>query len=98
MKKQILILLLFLMLLTACRAESLTDCVVIDKEYTPKWVQLMPIYNGKSFIYMPVVHSDRWTITIEGKGAESGEKHCQVVEVTQSEYDRYHIGDEYKQE
>lgn len=98
MTKRILALALLLMLLTACRAESLTNGVVVEKGYEPGWVQLMPIYNGETFTYIPVSHPAQWTITVEGEGSESGEKYQEVINVTQAEYDQYNIGDKYKQE
>lgn len=67
MKKIILIgalLLIMLIVLTGCSYEEVSG-EVINKEYTPKRVTVQPIYTGKFFSTIPVVHSEKWSLQIQ---------------------------------
>ena len=99
MKPKILvsILLLLLMLLTACSIEPLSNATVVDKHYEPSHTRTVMMWTGK--IMIPVVRHfpEEWTIMIEGFD-EDGEKVTKTYSVSKKEYKKYKIGDKYKYE
>lgn len=61
---------------------------IILNKYESTWLQMMPVYNGSGFHYIPITHHDY-------KFDLSYEKGTATITVSQGEYYKYNIGDEY---
>lgn len=104
MKKRIISLLLvaLLILLLAGCSEQITKGEVVDKTFSPAYVQttLIPICisNGKTtmtnFVRHVYRYPDTWTITISGPG-EDGKTETATYRVTQEVFDAVPLGAEF---
>lgn len=89
MRGRLLLILAICICLVGC--DGITRGEVYDLEYVePRtWVQMAPIYNGKSFNYMPIVHNEPERYFVYIRDGEQSAK----LEVSRDTFDGLEVGD-----
>lgn len=73
---------------------TLTNCKVVDKERINAYMTMLPIYNGKTMIFVPQWHPEAWYLVVEGEN-EDGELRRTRVQVEEAVYEQTVIGQEW---
>lgn len=68
---------------------------VVERVHSPSHVQFVPTWNGKSMTQTMVVHPERWSIVVEGRG-EDGEIRTGDCDVDSETYERIEKGQWFK--
>ena len=71
---------------------KLDEGTVIQKQYTPREMQRVPVYDGKNITYRWQWHSERWEILVTGY-TENGKKKTEWWRVSPEKYAEAEIGE-----
>ena len=74
-------------------ANRISEGVLVDKHYSPAYTTTTYTGSGNNRRAVPRYHSAKYRFTIEGE--KNGETVRYTFDVTESEYDRYKVGDYY---
>ena len=98
MKKIILAMTLCAALAGCFKPEPLFPGRVTEKVYEPAstWVQMLPIFTGKTTIFIPYVHHDDEDFVLNVLGQRpDGSMKMQRIYVTRADWERFKVGDRF---